>query len=222
MTGFLRHDSAPVVFWLRHEEEMAYFRQFYKELELSGNNEEIVIVDDPKGPLDLLSNALKILCFETIQIKLAIPSTKSLVLLCDEWDEILTHLDRDFLDVYKMDPRKFEELVAELLVRENFKVELTKAKSDGGRDVLAYSDSSLGKHLHLFECKRYAPHRRVGVPLVRTLYGVLNDENATSAALVTTSEFTRDAREFEMRNSHRLVLHDHRYLADWIKRVSTK
>jgi len=211
--------QVPVVVWLREDEEREYYSSFYRQPESDGIDDEIIVVDDPKGPLDQIFETLRLLCTEGLELVLATPNSDSLIVLLDQWDEVFARLERDFPDIYQLDPRKFEELIAELLTRDKYRVELTQAKRDGGRDVLAYHDSSLGSHLHLFECKRYALHRRVGVPLVRSLFGVLHDENATSAVLVTTSEFTRDARQFETRNSHRLALRDHRYLQEWIKRV---
>ena len=45
--------------------------------------------------------------------------------------------------LHELHPRRFEELVAELLAREGLDVELTPASKHGGRDVLAYANSSI-------------------------------------------------------------------------------
>ena len=181
--------------------------------------QEIEVIDDPRGALDQIFGTLRHLCANTTDLILQPPTGSELVTLCDNWDEILRHVDVDFRRIYSISPRKFEELIAEMLVRDNFRVELTKQTRDGGFDILAYQDSPLGGHLRLVECKRLAISNTVGVPLVSALYGVLDHKDATSAAFVTTSEFTRDARKFESAHPHRLRLRNHEFLRDRIKRI---
>jgi|GEM_PF-6696029 len=153
------------------------------------------------------------------EILIDAPSVASVEVLGRCWDSILHQLELDFGGVYSMDPRAFEELIAELLEREKFRVELTQPKRDGGRDVLAYQDGPLGNHLHYVECKRFAPDRKVDVGLVRALYGVTVRDRATSAALITTSGFTKPATEFAVEIPRALTLRDGAYLSDWIKRL---
>ena len=114
----------------------------------------------------------------------------------DVWDRIIAEIARTPDELYRMDPRQFEELVAELLVRDGLEVQLTPKSRDGGRDILAFQNTATGRHLHLVECKRYARDRPIGVALVRSLYGVVEQERATAGLLVTTSRFTQDALEF--------------------------
>jgi len=141
------------------------------------------------------------------------------LLFCEEhWDEIIRCLAKQPNDLYSLDPRKFEELIAELLCRDGLRVQLTPATRDGGRDILAFLDTSIGSHLHLVECKRFAPHRPITVELVRNLYGVVEAERATSGLLVTTSHFTRDALSFRQIVRHRLTLRDCEDLKEWLRR----
>ena len=95
----------------------------------------------------------------------------------------------------EMPPRKFEELVAELLSGLGFEVELTQQTRDGGRDIIAVRNDVF-KTRHLVECKRYAEHRTVSVSEVRALYGVVTQERASQGIIVTTSRLSRDARLF--------------------------
>jgi len=116
-----------------------------------------------------------------------------------------------------MHPRKFEELVAELFHRMGYDVILTPRSKDGGFDVLAFQKTGVGKLLTLVECKRYSPKDKVGVGLVRSLYGVVEEKNATHGVIATTSSFTRGARQFQQNLEYRLSLRDFNDLAAWCK-----
>ena len=99
-------------------------------------------------------------------------------------------------DIYKLPSRSFEELIATLLEEQGWEVNLTGQTRDGGRDVLAYLNTDIGKLLCLVETKRYKPSNPVGVGLVRTLYGTVEHEQANVGLLVTSSRFTKDALDF--------------------------
>lgn len=118
--------------------------------------------------------------------------------------------------IYELPPRKFEELIADLLTNMGWEVELTGATRDGGKDILAYLSTDLGRLLCLVEAKRYRRDRQVGVELVRSLYGTLYDHQANSAMLVTTSSFSADAREFQKKHQYHLALRDYADIIGWL------
>jgi len=119
-------------------------------------------------------------------------------------------------------PRKFEELVAVLFSAKGYDVELTPATRDGGFDMRAFHRNAVGTFLTLIECKRCGPKRPVSVDVVRGLYGVTEDEGATTGLIVTTSSFTRDAKSFQDRNKYRIQLADHAALQAWLREHRTK
>ena len=80
----------------------------------------------------------------------------------------------------------------------------------------AFQRKDIGLCLTLIECKRYAPDHRVSVDVVRGLYGVTENEGATTGLLVTTSSFTKDARSFQDQNRYRIHLADHAELQKWL------
>lgn len=133
------------------------------------------------------------------------------------WDDLIAHLSRNPELMRTLDSRKFEELVAELLSREGMDVELTPSQKDGGRDVLAYLNTAMGRHLFLVECKRYAEFRPVDVNVVRSLYGVVEMERATAGIIVTTSRFTAPAVSLQQALEHRMSLRDYQFLCAWLK-----
>jgi hypothetical protein len=132
-------------------------------------------------------------------------------------EAIVEELKKRPESVHDLSPRKFEELLAELLTNMGWRVELTPATRDGGKDLLAYLDTDVGEILCLVEAKKHRRDRKVGVDLVRSLYGTLCDYEANSAMLVTTSSFSPDAHEFQKKHRYQLSLRDYGNIVDWIQ-----
>lgn len=114
----------------------------------------------------------------------------------------------DSEEIYNLSSREFEELVAELFSQQGFAVELTPETRDGGCDIIATKNIGGLPFMLLIECKKYAKRNPVGVSLVRSLLGVQGDRKANKAVLVTTSRFTKSAREFAERQQHLISLMD--------------
>ena len=71
-----------------------------------------------------------------------------------------------------LSPREFEELVTELLSSFGWQIKLSPPTRDGGFDILGITADASGLEASwIVECKRYAENRKVGVDLVRQLYG---------------------------------------------------
>lgn len=124
--------------------------------------------------------------------------------------------------IYKLSPSMFEELVAELLEREGYSVEVTKKTRDGGKDILVAHHSIIGNFLFYVECKRYAPNNHVGIQLVKNLYATVSADRATAGLLVTTSYFTKPAHSFVEHLQHQINLTDYLELKEWINKSYTK
>ncbi|MBN8283565.1 MAG: restriction endonuclease [Zoogloea sp.] len=132
--------------------------------------------------------------------------------------EILAYFGRHPELLYSLPPRKFEELIASVFHKNGFDVELTPETRDGGIDIIAVQrDDLCGGSLNLIECKRYLPHNTVGIGVVQRLYGVVEQHKATKGIIVTTSSFTKDAKEAAEFSKHRLVLNDYSNLTSWLK-----
>lgn len=125
-------------------------------------------------------------------------------------------------DLHKISPRKFEELIADLVQDMGWEIELTPQSKDGGKDILAFLKTDLGKLLCLIEAKHYDPRRPVQVGLVRQLYGTFVDHGANSAMLVTSSTFTKGAREFQAKHEYQLSLREYGDVVNWIRNYKTK
>ena len=132
-------------------------------------------------------------------------------------DSVIAALKKTPEDLHKLSPRKFEELIADLLQGMGWDTYLTPATRDGGMDILAYLNTPIGRLLCIVEAKHYRPDRPVGVQLVRNLYGTFCDREASSSLLVTSSYFSPDAVAFQERHKHVLELRDYTHVINWIR-----
>ena len=137
-------------------------------------------------------------------------------------DDVIRGLRADPRLLYELSPRRFEEIVADLLDRLGYDVTLTPASRDGGKDIYAAQKGDLGSFLYIVECKKYAPDHRVGVGLLRSLSGVVYSERATAGILATTSFFTKDAMEYRKQLQFQLSLKDYVGLQGWLENAVTK
>lgn len=79
-----------------------------------------------------------------------------------------------------------------------------------------------GDFLMLVEAKHHRASSKIGVSLVRTLYGTLCDYQANSAMLVTTSSSSRDARTLQQKHQYQLKLSDYTDVAGWIQQYGNR
>lgn len=134
-------------------------------------------------------------------------------------DWIVRRVRQDPELVHMLTPRQFEQLSAELFTRLGYDVELTPASGDGGKDLIIVKRSDLGTMMTYVECKHYAPNQRVGVGVVRTLHGVVDQGRATSGMVLTSSRFTRGALNFQRSLEYRLSLKDYADFKDMLDRA---
>ena len=94
--------------------------------------------------------------------------------------------------IRKLSWREFEELVGEAYRRKGYNVtEAGGGGADGGVDlVLKRGDEKL-----LVQCKHWKMDK-VGVKVVRELYGVVVAEKATGGVVISSGTFTQEAIDF--------------------------
>lgn len=140
-----------------------------------------------------------------------IPLTRSLLL----------DLSKDISGIDALNGREFEELVAQLFQLHGFDAQLTTRTMDGGYDIIAVrQDPFLGSERVLIETKHYSPERKVGIAPVRVLAGALFEGRGSRGVVVTTSGFTKGARNFAEQIG-KLKLIDRDDLASWIVQATT-
>lgn len=132
--------------------------------------------------------------------------------------QLTEELIRNPGDIHRLTPREFEELIAYLLEKLGYEVDLTKQTRDGGVDIFAVRKEAIGEFLTIVDCKKYSVNRPIGIELVRGLYGTLNIEKASHAMIATTSRFTSDAKQFEAQHRFQVSLKDHSDILNWMKK----
>ncbi|EEG06770.1 restriction endonuclease [Pseudogulbenkiania ferrooxidans] len=101
----------------------------------------------------------------------------------------------------KLSWREFEHLTAELFRRDGYRVVQQGGDGpDGGVDLELY----MGKDKYLVQCKQWKTSK-VGVAIVRELYGVMTARGAVGGYVVASGEFTEDAKNFAEGRSIQLV-----------------
>lgn len=103
--------------------------------------------------------------------------------------------------------REFEQLVGEAFRRQGYAVHPRGGDGpDGGVDLVLTRDGERS----LVQCKQWRA-QRVGVNIVRELYGVMAAERAAAGIVVTAGGFTPDASEFARGRNIRLIDGDELY-----------
>lgn len=88
--------------------------------------------------------------------------------------------------------QEFELLVGEIFRQHGYTViEQGGSQPDGGVDLVLKQ----GNEKHLVQCKQWRA-QKVGVAIVRELYGVMAARGATGGYMVTSGQFTTDAKAF--------------------------
>lgn len=117
--------------------------------------------------------------------------------------------------VLNMDWHEFEMLVGEVFRRKGYSVAETGGNGpDGGVDLVL----KRGSETFLVQCKHWRANR-VGVSIVRELYGVMSAKGAAGGFVVTSGEYTQDAIDFAKGRNIELIAGDR--LATLIASVKT-
>lgn len=87
---------------------------------------------------------------------------------------------------------EFEEFVGRYLMHLGYAVQPTPKTGDGGIDFHAWKND--GSEYAVVQCKNWS--NPVGAREVRDLYGTMMANGADRAILITSSDFSRQAREF--------------------------
>ncbi|WP_268236836.1 restriction endonuclease [Sinisalibacter lacisalsi] len=113
----------------------------------------------------------------------------------------------------EVSPQRFERVILDLLAAMGFgrgelsNGHMTKTTGDGGIDGVIHEDA-LGLDAVYVQAKRYAPDNKISRPDIQRFVGSLTGEGATKGVFVTTSDFSREARDYISRVQHRIVLID--------------
>ena len=120
--------------------------------------------------------------------------------------------------VIELSPAFFERLVVELLVKMGYGGSMKDAgkavgrSGDEGIDGTIKEDK-LGLDIIYIQAKRWGTGNVVGRPELQKFVGALAGQGAKKGIFITTSSFTKDAREYAPKNETKIVLIDGQELA---------
>lgn len=117
--------------------------------------------------------------------------------------------------VQSVTPTQFEQLIVDLLLAMGYgggdrtMGERIGKSGDGGIDGIINEDA-LGLDAVYIQAKRYAPDSKVGRPALQAFVGSLTGEGANKGVFVTTSDFSKEARDYLNKVQHRDRTHQWR------------
>lgn len=101
--------------------------------------------------------------------------------------------------------KEFERLVGEAFRRQGYRVvESGGGGADGGVDLALSKPGQNGTEKTLVQCKHWRAYK-VGVDVVRELYGVMAARGAAAGIVVTSGQFTAEAQAFAQGRNVRLI-----------------
>ena len=116
--------------------------------------------------------------------------------------------------------REFEKLIATLLEKDGYTVELMQGSKDGGVDVVAVKEMGPNGYFKaLWQAKKKGIGNKVGISVVRELADTRQQFGASKGIIVTSSYLTRGALERVNREKYLLGKVDRSDLAAWINRT---
>lgn len=145
---------------------------------------------------------------------------------------IVDDLAADLLQkTLEQSPLFFEHLVVDLMVKMGYggsfanSAHVTPYVHDDGIDGIIYEDK-LGLDKIYIQAKRYKPDNTIGKPQIQQFAGALDEQKATKGVFITTSSYSKEARQYVDKLSKKIVLIDGqelaRYMIEYNVGVSTK
>jgi restriction system protein len=149
---------------------------------------------------------------------LALPETRLKIAKHSHTFRILTRLADEHIDLSSLQWREFEELIADLLERDGWQVELGKGSKDGGTDIFATRElDRSGLVAAVWQAKAWK--NRVGLPAVKELCETRRERGANKGVIATTSFLTRGALEKVTQERFTLGKMERPDVIQWIREV---
>jgi HJR/Mrr/RecB family endonuclease len=116
--------------------------------------------------------------------------------------------------------REFEELVAELLEKDGYIVDLGPGRKDGGVDIFAAKDlGTAGLFKSVWQAKKKQLGNKVGLSIIRELADTRAEYKASKGIIVTTTYLTQGALDRVKRDTYILGKVDRDDLMMWTERI---
>lgn len=135
------------------------------------------------------------------------------------YHSIVEDLAADLLQkTLEQTPYFFEHLVVDLLVKMGYggsfanSAQVTQYVHDDGIDGIIYEDK-LGLDKIYIQAKRYKLDNTVGKPQIQQFSGALDEQKATKGVFITTSSYSKEAKQYVEKLNKKIVLIDGQELA---------
>lgn len=126
-----------------------------------------------------------------------------------------------FLD--RLHWRAFEELVADLLEKDGYEVQLGPGTKDGGKDIIAMKElEGHGWFMSVWQAKKLKPGKKVELSVIRELADTRQKQNASKGIIVTSTYLTQGALDRVTEDQFLLGKVDRDDLLGWIQRVKRR
>jgi hypothetical protein len=148
------------------------------------------------------------------------PGTEERIALYAPTFSLIRDLERQRLNLESLSWREFERLIATLLERDGYRVELMRGTKDGGVDVVAEKDlGPAGLFKSVWQAKKNALSNKVGLAVIRELADTRQEWGASKAVIVTSSYLTKGALARVHRDKHLMAKVDRDDLDAWVARA---
>jgi hypothetical protein len=122
------------------------------------------------------------------QPELILPENKHEIIQLSPSFGILEKLIEGGINLASLHWREFEELVADLLEKDGYLVELGSGRSDDGKDLVAIKDlGENGLYKAVWQAKHKKSGKGVGIEVIRELADTRNEHKASKGILVTST-----------------------------------
>lgn len=156
------------------------------------------------------TNAFNVVAADLPAVEIATPEERIDIV----YSQLDNALAEELLErILSLTPARFEQLIVDLLLAMGYgggRAEMGQAigkSGDGGIDGVVNEDK-LGLDAVYIQAKRYAPDNTIGRPSLQAFIGSMTGESATKGVFVTTSSFSKEARDYVRRVQQRVVLID--------------
>jgi HJR/Mrr/RecB family endonuclease len=118
------------------------------------------------------------------------------IIMYNDWKYIIDQIAADGKELYKLDWKKFEDLIAHILAEHGWEATPMGYTKDNGIDIIAVQKIVPDINIKMMvQCKRLSHHRRVGIEVVREVWSVKWKNAFNLAMIATTSQFTKGAKD---------------------------
>jgi HJR/Mrr/RecB family endonuclease len=136
-----------------------------------------------------------------------ITTNNSKIIIPDTNYNLLKALTIDYELIYRISPRKFEEIIEYIYRLSGYETILFQQTKDNGVDIIVYTPPPIfgNNFITVIQVKKYRENNKVGVATVRDLLGTRQIFNADKAQIITTSDFTQTAQQIAQKENIDLV-----------------